>query len=78
MVQSNTYIYVYRYLWQEKHSENICVKVLSGVPAEHDKFITSIKSADNIVKCTRVYMAQYDPNKLEEYETIKKLEVENE
>lgn len=68
----NQYIYVYRYLWQAKDNENICVKVVSGLLAEHDKIIESIKNDDNIVKCTRVYMSQYDPNKLEEYESIKK------
>lgn len=71
-----TFIYTYRYLWQSKKSEDICVKVLSGVPEEHDKFIKAINDSEDIIKCTRVYMSQVDVDKLEAYENIKKGAVE--
>lgn len=69
--KQTTYIYTYRYMWQSKNTNDICVKVLSGVPEEHARFIKSINESADVVKCTRVYMSQCDVEKLEQYENIK-------
>lgn len=70
-------IYTYRYLWLEKGKETTFCKILTGLEKEHDAFIERIKAQENIVKCTRVYMCEYDPLKLEDYENIKSEAVTN-
>lgn len=67
------FIYVYRYLWTEKDNENVCIKVVSGVKEEHDRFVKSILSTDKVLKCSRVYMGQYNIDLLEKYENVKEV-----
>lgn len=73
MEKQSQFIYVYRYLWTEKDNDNVCIKVVSGVKEEHDRFIKSVLSADKVLKCSRVYMAQYNIDLLEKYENIKEV-----
>lgn len=66
----NQVIYTYRYIWLQKHriekpdridyETKTCIKLLSGVIQEHNIFIDSLKSNENILSAAREYMGHYD------------------
>lgn len=74
----NKKIYVYRYLWTEFGSTNLCVKIISGVEAEHNAFIEALKKEEKVEKCSRVYLHEYDLDKIENPEILKNIDKENE
>lgn len=67
-------ILVYRYMWLFEGSENMCIKVLSGVAEEHKQFIEALKNNNRVIKAVRTYLHEYDVNLIEFYESIKDIE----
>ena len=67
---NETKIFVYLYMWLFDGSENMCIKVLSDIPEAHEKFMDMLKADERVSKASRVYLHEYDINKIEFYENI--------
>lgn len=57
-------IYTLRYLFLLKDSEQVNYKIVSDCLSGHKSLFESMKSDENLVKCTYEYLNEYDCDKL--------------
>lgn len=81
MEMNNTVIYTYRYMWQTNKKGELnktFVKIVSGSIAEHEQFVKMLKEDKHITLASRMYVCEYQVDKLDVPESIKTIKKEGE
>lgn len=77
MEKNSSIVVAFRYMWLVKGDKRLHIHCVVGQSDVHDDFIEKLKNDENIIQACRVYMHEIDLSLLEEYETVKEKEVED-